>query len=228
MGQCCVGHYETRAEEFVNKLLTDPSFKLNSFSYNELLNELADIRSETNGDSVSKSELEKLSKKFYSKNENNYQIYYINILKDIMFQLESPKTSMYKFLLYLFPFIKHNDEEIDESMYFLFKYFLKFVSLSIFSEWLNKYILFCTQGVNHSIWEKCEDHEIASALDDLNTNIYTRENIKQVCKKIVDFIAKKGVEPQQEVTLEIFKEVFQKWDLSTIQSVREIVTRDIL
>lgn len=223
MGQCCGGSYESRAEDFVNHILIDPSFKLNSYNYNDLLNALADIRSQHNGDLVSKSELEKLLKQFYTKSIHNYQIYYINILKDIMFQLESPKTSMYKFIFYLFPFISHKNEENDETMYYLFKYLLKNITVDLFAEWLNKYLLFCTNGVNHSIWEKCEDHEMASSLDDLNNNIYTRDNIKRACQKIIAYISRLGAEGHQEITLEIFKKLFEKWDLSSFQVVRELV-----
>lgn len=227
MGQCCGGNYEARSEDFVHQILVDPSFKLNSFTYNDVLNLLADVRSQTDGDSVSLSELEKLSTKFYTNSPNNYQVYYINILKDIMFQLESPKTSMYKFLFYLFPLISHEKEENDETMYYLFRYLLKFVSVNIFSEWINKYLLFCTHGINHSIWEKCEDHDMTNSLDDINTNTYNRENIKRVTRKIVDYFGRLGAEGEQEITLEIFKEFFKKYDLSSIQSVRECVMREI-
>ncbi|MCQ2820948.1 MAG: hypothetical protein MJ252_27130 [archaeon] len=227
MGQCCGDNYEVKAEEFINLIVSDPSFKLNAYPYNELLNALADIRSQHNADLVSKTEIEKLSKKFYVKSKEGYHIYYMNIIKDIMFQLESPKTSMYKFILYLYPFINHEDEECDDTMYYIFKYLLKTVTAELLLEWINKYIIFCTQGVTHSVWEKCEDHELASALDELNTINYSRDNIKRVCYKIKLFLAREGIEAKDEITFSVFQKIFKKWDLSSISSVREFVTRDM-
>ena len=223
MGQCCGNEYQILSEEFIHQILTDPIFKLNSFDYNTLLNEIVSKRIQQE---IHKKHIEQiLLPTFYNTKSNSTNKKYIqNILNHVLTQLQE-KNNMYSVIMYFYPFINHEGEKIEDNMYSIFHYIAGILHVSDLEEWLRHYLIFCTKGVTFAVWQKCDDTNIANALEELNVNVFNEENMKRIAEKIA-FEVKKNMTPTEkkgEIKQEHFKHIFMKFDISSIENIRQMV-----
>jgi hypothetical protein len=225
MGECCSSTSYLIAEEEVITILKDPNFHLRNYTYNRLLNEIVSkrIKQEIHKKHIKELLIPNLYTKDSNSNSKN-QVYMDSIFDLILSQLKE-KNNMYTVMLYFYPFINHEGEKCEENMFSIFQYMAGILSLKNFKEGLTKYVLFVTKGITDAIWQKCDDANIAGGLDDLINNVYNEDNVNRFVERVIADV-KKGVPPSQLQTgikMEQFKELFMKYDLSTIESVRELM-----
>jgi hypothetical protein len=228
MGQCCDAHSSLMGEEFVTSVIKEDSFKLKNYSYNRLLNEIVSKRIQQE---IHKKHIQDLLiPQFYDKGGNNKMSEYHKSIFDYILTQLKDKNNMYTVIMYFYPFINHEGEKIEDNMYSIFHYIAGILHVSDLEEWLRHYLIFCTKGVTFAIWQKCDDTSIANALEELNVNVFNEENMKRIAEKIA-FEVKKNMTPTEkkgEIKQEHFKHIFMKFDISSIENIRQMVlTGDI-
>ena len=216
---CCGNSYNVIGEEFVKKVLKDESLKLKNYDYIRLLNSIADIRVQQEIFKVHIDEY--LIPSYYKENENSeFQIYVKSIFDYIMSQLKE-KNNMYIVLMYFYVFINHENEKVNENLFSIFRYIAQILTVEDLKFWLTKYITFCTKGITFTIWQKCNDTSISQTLDELNTNVYSEQNIKKLVSHLLRNIEKEG--EKSVVKLEQFQEMCKNYDLSSYEGLSSAI-----
>ena len=90
---------------------------------------------------------------------------------------------------------------------------------------LTKHITIFTQGLTNAVRNVCDNQEINYYLDDLITNVYTDNNIKNLVNTMLIKMGRntKGNNSKIIVTKEQFKEMIKKYDISSIKSIRSLL-----
>ena len=216
---CCGNSYNVIGEEFVKKVLKDESLKLKNYDYIRLLNSIADIRVQQEIFKVHIDEY--LIPSYYKENENSeFQIYVKSIFDYIMSQLKE-KNNMYLVLMYFYVFINHENEKVNENLFSIFRYIAQILTVEDLKFWLTKYITFCTKGITFTIWQKCNDTSISQTLDELNTNVYSEQNIKKLVSHLLRNVEKEG--EKSVVKLEQFQEMCKNYDLSSYEGISSAI-----
>ena len=216
---CCGNSYNVIGEEFVKKVLKDESLKLKNYDYIRLLNSIADIRVQQEIFKVHIDEY--LIPSYYKENANSeFQLYVKSIFDYIMSQLKE-KNNMYLVLMYFYVFINHENEKVDENLFSIFRYIAQILTVEDLKFWLTKYITFCTKGITFTIWQKCNDTSISQTLDELNTNVYSEQNIKKLVSHLLRNVEKEG--EKSVVKLEQFQEMCKNYDLSSYEGLSSAI-----
>ena len=216
---CCGNSYNVIGEEFVKKVLKDESLKLKNYDYIRLLNSIADIRVQQEIFKVHIDEY--LIPSYYKENANSeFQLYVKSIFDYIMSQLKE-KNNMYLVLMYFYVFINHENEKVDENLFSIFRYIAQILTVEDLKFWLTKYITFCTKGITFTIWQKCNDTSISQTLDELNTNVYSEQNIKKLVSHLLRNVEKEG--EKSVVKLEQFQEMCKNYDLSSYEGISSAI-----
>ena len=216
---CCGNSYNVIGEEFVKRVLKDESLKLKTYDYIRLLNSVADIRVQQEIFKVHIDEY--LIPSYYKENANSeFQIYVKSILDYIMSQLKE-KNNMYLVIMYLYVFINHQNEKVNENLFSIFRYIAQILTVEDLRFWLTKYITFCTKGITFTIWQKCNDTSISQSLDELNTNVYSEQNIKKLVSHLMKNVEKMG--EKAVVKLEQFQEICKNYDLSSYEGLSSAI-----
>jgi hypothetical protein len=216
---CCGNSYNVIGEEFVKRVLKDESLKLKTYDYIRLLNSVADIRVQQEIFKVHIDEY--LIPSYYKETANSeFQIYVKSILDYIMSQLKE-KNNMYLVIMYLYVFINHENEKVNENLFSIFRYIAQILTVEDLRFWLTKYITFCTKGITFTIWQKCNDTSISQSLDELNTNVYSEQNIKKLVSHLMKNVEKEG--EKAVVKLEQFQEICKNYDLSSYEGISSAI-----
>jgi hypothetical protein len=216
---CCGNSYNVIGEEFVKRVLKDESLKLKTFDYIRLLNSVADIRVQQEIFKVHIDEY--LIPSYYKETANSeFQIYVKSILDYIMSQLKE-KNNMYLVIMYFYVFINHENEKVNENLFSIFRYIAQILTVEDLRFWLTKYITFCTKGITFTIWQKCNDTSISQSLDELNTNVYSEQNIKKLVSHLMKNVEKEG--EKAVVKLEQFQEICKNYDLSSYEGISSAI-----
>jgi len=216
---CCGNSYNIIGEEFVKRVLKDESLKLKTYDYIRLLNSVADIRVQQEIFKVHIDEY--LIPSYYKENANSeFQIYIKSILDYIMSQLKD-KNNMYLVIMYFYVFINHENEKVNENLFSIFRYIAQILTVEDLRFWLTKYITFCTKGITFTIWQKCNDTSISHSLDELNTNVYSDQNIKKLVAHLMKNVEKEG--EKAVVKLEQFQEICKNYDLSSYEGISSAI-----
>ena len=216
---CCGNSYNVIGEEFVKRVLKDESLKLKTFDYIRLLNSVADIRVQQEIFKVHIDEY--LIPSYYNETANSeFQIYVKSILDYIMSQLKE-KNNMYLVIMYFYVFINHENEKVNENLFSIFRYIAQILTVEDLRFWLTKYITFCTKGITFTIWQKCNDTSISQSLDELNTNVYSEQNIKKLVSHLMKNVEKEG--EKAVVKLEQFQEICKNYDLSSYEGISSAI-----
>ena len=216
---CCGNSYNVIGEEFVKRVLKDESLKLKTFDYIRLLNSVADIRVQQEIFKVHIDEY--LIPSYYKETANSeFQIYVKSILDYIMSQLKE-KNNMYLVIMYFYVFINHENEKVNENLFSIFRYIAQILTVEDLRFWLTKYITFCTKGITFTIWQKCNDTSISQSLDELNTNVYSEQNIKKLVSQLMKNVEKEG--EKAVVKLEQFQEICKNYDLSSYEGISSAI-----
>ena len=227
MGSCCNSNRNLIAEQFVRDILKDESLKLRKYSYMELLNEIVSKRVEQE---IPKEHIKQfLIPEFYDADKTESNDVYINsIFNYILEQLEE-RNNMYLVLIYFYPFITHDQEKSPEFFFNTIRFITQSHRLEISREnvrkWLFNYILFCSWGITYAIRNKLPPS------DDLNNSFtalldgpYSENNLNKFLDRLM--IALTGGKSEEIIELNMFKDMFQKYDISTIENVRDFLLEE--
>ena len=229
MGSCCVSNSSMLGEQFIREILSDESLKLRNYSYMELLNEIVSKRVEQE---IPKEHVKQfLFPEFYDANKSQYNsndVYINSIFNYILEHLEE-KNNMYLVLIFFYPFIKHDDEKKCEQLFNTIRFITQSHKLEISREnvrqWLFQYISFCTWGITYAVRIKMPPS------DDLNKSIkmllsgtYSEDNLNDFLDKLMNAMSD-GV-PEENINLDMFKKMFEKYDISNIENIRDFLLED--
>ena len=226
MGSCCVSNSSTIGEQFIREILLDESFKLRNYSYMELLNEIVSKRVEQE---IPKEHVKQfLFPEFYDANKSQYNAndVYINSIFNYILEHLEEKNNMYLVLLFFYPFIKQDEEKKCEQLFNTIRFITQSHKLEISREnmrqWLFQYISFCSWGITYAVRIKMPPS------DDLNKSIkmllngaYSEDNLNDFLDKLMNAMTD-GV-PEEAINLEMFKKMFEKYDISNIENIRDFL-----
>ena len=229
MGSCCVSNSSMLGEQFIREILSDESLKLRNYSYMELLNEIVSKRVEQE---IPKEHVKQfLFPEFSDANKSQYNsndVYINSIFNYILEHLEE-KNNMYLVLIFFYPFIKHDDEKKCEQLFNTIRFITQSHKLEISREnvrqWLFQYISFCTWGITYAVRIKMPPS------DDLNKSIkmllsgtYSEDNLNDFLDKLMNAMSD-GV-PEENINLDMFKKMFEKYDISNIENIRDFLLEE--
>ena len=229
MRSCCVSNSSMLGEQFIREILSDESLKLRNYSYMELLNEIVSKRVEQE---IPKEHVKQfLFPEFYDANKSQYNsndVYINSIFNYILEHLEE-KNNMYLVLIFFYPFIKHDDEKKCEQLFNTIRFITQSHKLEISREnvrqWLFQYISFCTWGITYAVRIKMPPS------DDLNKSIkmllsgtYSEDNLNDFLDKLMNAMSD-GV-PEENINLDMFKKMFEKYDISNIENIRDFLLEE--
>ena len=229
MGSCCVSNSSMLGEQFIREILSDESLKLRNYSYMELLNEIVSKRVEQEIPNEHVKQF--LFPEFYDANKSQYNsndVYINSIFNYILEHLEE-KNNMYLVLIFFYPFIKHDDEKKCEQLFNTIRFITQSHKLEISREnvrqWLFQYISFCTWGITYAVRIKMPPS------DDLNKSIkmllsgtYSEDNLNDFLDKLMNAMSD-GV-PEENINLDMFKKMFEKYDISNIENIRDFLLEE--
>ena len=226
MGSCCVSNSSLIGENFIREILGDESLKLRNFSYMELLNEIVSKRVEQE---IPKEHVKQfLLPEFYVGDKTDTNDVYINSIFDYILEHLEEKNNMYLVLIYLYPFIKHLDEKKHENFFKTIRFITHSkseISRADVRQWLFQYISFCSWGITYAVRIKMPPS------DDLNHSIkmllkgpYSEDQLNSFLDKLMGSLTD-GV-PTRTIKLDMFKRMFEKYDISKIENVRDFLLEE--
>ena len=133
-------------------------------------------------------------------------------------------------LLYFYPFIKHSqDEKKHENFFNTIRFITQSHKLEIsranVRQWLFQYISFCSWGITYAVRIKMPPS------DDLNHSIkmllkgpYSEDQLNSFLDKLMGSLTD-GV-PTRTIKLDMFKRMFEKYDISKIENVRDFLLEE--
>ena len=217
MGSCCGNDLSIMGEDFILKLIHDPSLKLNQYDYTQLLSLIENKR--INQEIYKIYIKDMIIPEFYDNKLIDPNTKYLNsIFSYILTQFEE-KNNLYSVILMFYPFINHENEIIEETLFNIFHSINKGLTILDLENILFKYIAIFTQGLTYSVWKVCDEQDIANSLDDLNTNVYTDKQINILVKKMLDKLYRKS-KTNLIITKELFIAMIRKYDISNIENIR--------
>ena len=226
MGSCCVSDSSLLGEQFIREILSDESFKLRNYTYMELLNEIVSKRVEQE---IPKDHVKQfLFPQFYDADKSQYNsndVYINSIFNYILEHLEE-KNNMYLVLLYFFPFVKHEEDKKCENFFNTIRFISQSPKMEINREqvrqWIFQYISFCSWGITYAVRIKMPPS------DDLNKSIkallkgaYSEDNLNDFLDQLVNSLTDGVLE--ETIDLDMFKRMFEKYDISSIEKVRDFL-----
>lgn len=226
MGQCCASPYSLNGEEFIDNLIHQKGFKLASYDYNRLLNEIASIRTEQ---LIVKKHLEKrINNKFYDNSIPQGDLKYIQAILDHILTQLKPKNNIYEVVILFYPFIDHSGEKVNEKLYSTFKYMTGGeITINQLEGLLWKYINFASVGLTKALLQVSNLHDLAKAFSFTYSEIFTEDAINDLVKEIIETAQKvAGNCSSSIVPLEAFAAITKKWDLSSVVEIRKLLFKN--
>ena len=224
MGSCCNTNSNLIAEQFVRDILKDESLKIRNYTYMELLNEIVSKRVEQE---IPKEHIKQfLIPEFYDSNKTESNDIYINsIFSYILEQLEE-RNNMYKVLIFFFPFIKHDQEKSHEQFFNTIRFITQSHRLEISREnvrkWLFNYISFCSWGITYAIRIKLPtSDDLNNSFTSLLNGPYSENSLNKLLDHLTNALT--DGKPEDIIDLNMFKNMFKKYDISTIENVRDFL-----
>ena len=224
MGSCCTSNSNLLAEQFVRDVLSDESLKIRKYNYMELLNEIVSKRVEQE---IPKEHISQfLIPEFYDSNKTeSNDIYIDSIFKYILDQLED-KNNMYLVLLYFYPFIKHEQEKIYENFFNTIRFITQSHRQEINKESVKKilftYISFCSWGISFAVRLKLTNSDdLNNSFSSLLNGPYSETNLNKFLETLMNSLT--GGKDEEVINLDMFKKMFEQYDISTIENVRDFL-----
>ena len=222
MGSCCANNSNSIGEQFIRDILKDEALTIRNYSYNELLNEIVSKRIEQEIP-IEHVKQYLIPEFFDSKKAPTNGIYIEAIFNYILEHLEE-RNNLYTVLLYFYPFIKHDEENIEQNFFNIFRFITKTQKLEIEREnvrlLLFNYILFCSWGITSSIKNKLlTPDELESSFESLLNGPYSEDKLNNFLDRLMKELTD-GF-PEELITLEMFQNMFKKYDISEVENVRE-------
>ena len=224
MGSCCTSNSNLLAEQFVRDVLSDESLKIRKYNYMELLNEIVSKRVEQE---IPKEHISQfLIPEFYDSNKTeSNDIYIDSIFKYILDQLED-KNNMYLVLLYFYPFIKHEQEKTYENFFNTIRFITQSHRQEINKESVKKilftYISFCSWGISFAVRLKLTNSDdLNNSFSSLLNGPYSETNLNKFLETLMNSLT--GGKDEEIIKLDMFKKMFEQYDISTIENVRDFL-----
>ena len=193
----------------------------------ELLNEIVSKRVEQE---IPKEHIKQfLIPEFFDADKTESNEVYINSIFNYILEQLGERNNMYLVLIYFYPFITHDQEKSPEFFFNTIRFITQSHRLEISREnvrkWLFNYILFCSWGITYAIRTKLPPS------DDLNNSFtalldgpYSENNLNKFLDRLM--IALTGGKSEEIIELNMFKDMFQKYDISTIENVRDFLLEE--
>jgi len=224
MGSCCTSNSNLLAEQFIRDILNDESLKIRKYNYMELLNEIVSKRVEQE---IPKEHISQfLIPEFYDSNKTeSNDIYIDSIFKYILDQLED-KNNMYIVLLYFYPFIKHEQEKIYENFFNTIRFITQSHRQEINKDSVKKilftYISFCSWGISFAVRLKLTNSDdLNNSFSSLLNGPYSETNLNKFLETLMNSLT--GGQDEEIINLDMFKKMFEQYDISTIENVRDFL-----
>ena len=226
MGSCCVLDSSLLGEQFIREILSDESFKLRNYTYMELLNEIVSKRVEQE---IPKEHVKQfLFPQFYDADKSQYNsndVYINSIFNYILEHLEE-KNNMYLVLLYFFPFVKHEEDKKCENFFNTIRFISQSPKMEINREqvrqWIFQYISFCSWGITYAVRTKMPpSDDLNQSIKSLLTEAYSEDNLNDFLDKLMNVLTD-GV-PKEKITLDMFNKMFEQYDISNIENIRDFL-----
>ena len=226
MGSCCVSNSSSIGEQFIREVLSDESLKLRNYSYLELLNEIVSKRVQQE---IPKEHVKRfLFPEFYDGNKSKFNSndIYINSIFNYILEHLDEKNNMYLVLLYFYPFIKHDEEKKYENFFKIIRFITQSLKNEISREnvrqWLFQYISFCSWGITYAIRIKMPpSDDLNKSIKTLLTQDYSEDHLNDFLDKLINTLTD-GV-PEEVINLDMFKKMFEKYDISTVENIRDFL-----
>ena len=219
---CCPNNSLKESEDFMCQILKNPSLKLKDFDYNQLLNEIVSKRVQQ--EVYKEHIIEYLLEEFYNINlPEEEKKYSKSILEDLISTLNA-KNNMYSVILIFYPFINHNNENCNETLFSIFNYITGRLTIESFENCLFKYFTLNTSLINNSVKKVCGDQKIKNQLEELNITYFNEDKIKSVIDRMLMDIKNKSKNFEKDlVSKEQFKEVYNNYPFASVQQIRTLV-----
>ena len=222
MGSCCTNNSNLLAEQYVRDILSDESLKIRNYSYIELLNEIVSKRVEQE---IPKAHVKQfLIPEFYDSNKTESNDVYIESIFNYILDHLKERNNMYIVLLYFYPFIKHQEENIAQNFFNILRFITQSHRAEITKEnvrkWIFNYISFCSWGITNAIATKMPTSaDLSRSFASLIKGPYSEEKIYSFLDRLMNELT--GGRSEEIINLEMFKNMFKKYDISVVENVRE-------
>ena len=223
MGSCCGNDLSIMGEDFIIKLIHEPTLKLNQYDYSQLLSLIENKR--INQEIYKIYIKDMIIPEFYDNKLTDPNTKYFNSIFSYILTQLNEKNNLYSVILMFYPFINHENEIIEETLFKIFNSINKELTVLDLENILIKHITIFTQGLTYSVWKVCDEHEITYSLDDLNTNIYTDKQINNLVKNMLVKLYRKS-KTNLIVTKELFIDMIRKYDISNIENIRGLIMKN--
>ena len=223
MGSCCQNNSNIIAEQFVRDILKDESLKIRNYNYMELLNEIVSKRVEQE---IPKEHIKQfLIPEFYDSNKTETNDIYINSIFNYRLEQLQDRNNMYSVLIFFYPFIKHEEERTYENFFNTIRFITqspKEISREKCRECLFNYISFCSWGITYSIRLKLpQTDDLNNSFSSLLNGPYSESNLNKFLDTLMNALT--GGEYKELINLNMFECLFDQYDISTIENVRDFL-----
>jgi hypothetical protein len=222
MGSCCATNTNLIAEQFVRGILNDSSLRMRQYNYMELLNEIVSKRVEQE---IPKDHIKQfLLPEFYDSNKTESNDVYIDSIFNYILEHLEERNNMYLVLIYFYPFIKHKDEKIAENFFNIIRFITQShrreISRDNVRKWLFNYISFCSWGITYAIRIKLPtSDDLSNSFSSLLNGPFSEDKLNQFLDRLINALT--GGKEEEIIDLEMFKKMFETYDISTVENVRE-------
>ncbi len=219
MGQCCEGINLFNAEEYICSIFKDDNLKLINYNYNRLLNFIVKYRIKQE---IRKKEIisEIIPKLFNNNEDNHYLKYHKAFFNEIVSELDD-NNNYYNVILYFYPFINHENENIEKTLSELLKFICPNLTKYMLVNILEKYITFYTFTLTKIVFENENENKMKEELEGL-CKIYSKDNIKKYVNLIIEPIKRKFGN-NEIVPLKDCIELFIPYQLGSFQKSRLLI-----
>ena len=224
MGSCCNTNSNLIAEQFVRDVLKDESLKIRNYNYMELLNEIVSKRVEQE---IPKEHVKQfLIPEFYDSNKTESNDIYISSIFNYILEQLQERNNMYLVLIFFFPFIKHEQEKSYENFFNTIRFITQSHRLEISREnvrkWLFNYISFCSWGITYAIKSKiATSGDLNNSFSSLLKGPYSENSLNKLLDNLMNALT--DGKSEDIIDLNMFKDMFKKYDISTIENVRDFL-----
>ena len=223
MGQCCEGINLFNAEEYICSIFKDDNLKLINYNYNRLLNFIVKYRIKQE---IRKKEIisEIIPKLFNNNEDNHYLKYHKAFFNEIVSELDD-NNNYYNVILYFYPFINHENENIEKTLSELLKFICPNLTKYNLINRIEKYISFYTIKLTKIVFENEDENYMKESLEELS-KIYSTDNIKKYVNSIIEPIKKKYGN-NEIISLKDIMELFLPFHLGNFQTSRLLIYNQI-
>ena len=227
MGSCCTNNSNLIAENFIREILKDESLKLRNYNYMELLNEIVSKRVEQE---IPKDHIKQfLIPEFYDSNKTESNDVYIESIFNYILEHLEERNNMYLVLIYFYPFIKHDQEKVHENFFNILRFITQSHRLEISREnvrkWLFNYISFCSWGITYAIRIKLPpSDDLNNSFASLLNGPYSEDKLNYFLDNMMNALTN-GM-GEEIINLEMFENMFKKYDISSVENVRDFLLEE--